>query len=57
MQEDLRKRKLLSTIIGLYDLSPEANFRLATLLANNNRFDEAINIIDTLQVKIKKQPT
>ena len=40
--------------IELYDLSPEANFRLATLLANNNRFDEAINIIDTLQVKDPK---
>ena len=40
--------------IELYDLSPEANFRLANLLASSARFDEAIEIIDILQNKDPK---
>jgi tetratricopeptide (TPR) repeat protein len=40
--------------IELYDLSPEANFRLANLLASNTRFDEALSLIETLQSKDPK---
>ena len=40
--------------IELYDLSPEANFRLANLLASSARFDEALEIIDILQNKDPK---
>jgi tetratricopeptide (TPR) repeat protein len=40
--------------IELYDLSPESNFRLANLLASNNRFEEAIALITTLQNKDPK---
>lgn len=37
--------------IELYDLSPEANFRLASLLAQRGRFDEAVQLLTTLQEK------
>jgi tetratricopeptide (TPR) repeat protein/uncharacterized membrane protein YhaH (DUF805 family) len=32
--------------VALYDLSPEANFRLADLIAKQGRFDEAIALFD-----------
>ncbi len=32
--------------VALYDLSPEANFRLADLISRQGRFDEAIGIFD-----------
>ncbi len=37
--------------VALYDLSPEANFRLATLISGQGRFDEAIEIFDTFLEK------
>ncbi len=37
--------------VALYDLSPEANFRLADLIARQGRFDEAIELFDILLVK------
>ena len=40
--------------IELYDLSPEANFKLANLLAQQNRFDESIDIITNLYNKDRK---
>ena len=40
--------------IELYDLSPEANFKLANLLAQQNRFDEGIQIISKLYEKDSK---
>ncbi|HEY5653243.1 MAG TPA: DUF2723 domain-containing protein [Pontiella sp.] len=33
--------------IDLYDLSPEANFRLADMLSRQNRYDEALEILKT----------
>ncbi len=39
--------------VALYDLSPEANFRLADLISRRGRFDEAIEIFD---VFLKKDP-
>lgn len=39
--------------VDLYDLSPEANFRLADLISKQGRFDEAIEIFD---VFLKKDP-
>ena len=40
--------------IELYDLSPEANFKLANLLAQQNRFTEGIEIITNLSNKDQK---
>ena len=40
--------------IDLYDLSPEANFKLANLLAQQNRFDESISLITELYTKDNK---
>jgi tetratricopeptide (TPR) repeat protein len=37
--------------VALYDLSPEANFRLADLIAKQGRFDEAIKLFDDLLAK------
>jgi predicted Zn-dependent protease len=37
--------------VALYDLSPEANFRLADLIARQGRFDEAIGLFDDLLAK------
>ncbi|MCF7817833.1 MAG: DUF2723 domain-containing protein [Kiritimatiellales bacterium] len=37
--------------VALYDLSPEANFRLADLIAQQGRFDEAIGLFDDLLAK------
>ncbi len=37
--------------VDLYDLSPEANFRLANLIGRQGRFDEAIELFDTLLAK------
>jgi len=37
--------------VGLYDLSPEANFRLADLIARQGRFTEAVEIMTTLLEK------
>ncbi|MDF7798956.1 DUF2723 domain-containing protein [Pontiellaceae bacterium B1224] len=37
--------------VALYDLSPEANFRLADLIAKQGRFDEAIEIFDVFMEK------
>jgi len=37
--------------VALYELSPEANFRLAELIARQGRFDEAIEIFNTLLEK------
>jgi tetratricopeptide (TPR) repeat protein len=37
--------------VALYDLSPEANFRLADLIAKQGRFDEAIGLFDDLLAK------
>lgn len=37
--------------VALYDLSPEANFRLADLIAQQGRFDEAIKLFDALLAK------
>jgi tetratricopeptide (TPR) repeat protein len=37
--------------VALYDLSPEANFRLANLIARQGRFDEAIALFDDLLAK------
>ena len=37
--------------VALYDLSPEANFRLASLLAQSGRYDEAISLFDELIAK------
>ena len=39
--------------VDLYDLSPEANFRLADLIAKQGRYDEAIELFD---VFLKKDP-
>jgi predicted Zn-dependent protease len=39
--------------VALYDLSPEANFRLCDLISRQGRFDEAIKILDVL---IEKDP-
>lgn len=40
--------------VALYDLSPEANFRLADLISKQGRFDEAISIFDTFLEKDPK---
>ena len=32
--------------VALYDLEPEANFRLADLISKQGRFDEAIQLFD-----------
>ncbi len=37
--------------VALYDLSPEANFRLADLILRQGRFDEAIELFDTFLAK------
>ncbi|MDF7808346.1 DUF2723 domain-containing protein [Pontiellaceae bacterium B12219] len=37
--------------VDLYDLSPEANFRLADLISKQGRFDEAIEIFDIFMEK------
>lgn len=37
--------------VALYDLSPEANFRLADLLSRQGRFDEGVEIFDTFLAK------
>ncbi len=37
--------------VALYDLSPEANLRLAHLIVQQDRHDEAISILDTLYEK------
>jgi len=37
--------------VDLYDLSPEANFRLAQLIASQGRYEEAIKLFDTLLAK------
>jgi len=37
--------------VALYDLSPEANFRLADLISRQGRFDEAIELFDVLLAK------
>jgi len=37
--------------VDLYDLSPEANFRLADLISRQGRFDEAIGLFDILLAK------
>jgi predicted Zn-dependent protease len=37
--------------VALYDLSPEANFRLADLISRQGRFDEAIALFDDLLAK------
>lgn len=37
--------------VALYDLSPEANFRLADLISRQGRYDEAIEIFDTFLSK------
>jgi len=37
--------------VDLYDLSPEANFRLADLLSKQGRFDESIELFDILLAK------
>ena len=39
--------------ISLYDLSPEANYRLAELLTRRGRFDEALEIFDAF---VEKDP-
>ena len=39
--------------VALYDLSPEANFRLADLISKQSRFDEAIELFDGF---LKKDP-
>ncbi len=39
--------------VALYDVSPEANFRLANLISRQGRFDEAIGLFDPL---LKKDP-
>ncbi|MEA2069393.1 MAG: tetratricopeptide repeat protein, partial [Verrucomicrobiota bacterium] len=39
--------------VALYDLSPEANFRLADLISKQGRFDEAIKLFD---VFLEKDP-
>ena len=37
--------------IQLYDLSPESNYRMAELLARQNRFDEALELFDAFLEK------
>jgi tetratricopeptide (TPR) repeat protein len=37
--------------VALYDLSPEANFRLADLISKQGRFDEAIDLFNVLLEK------
>ncbi len=37
--------------VALYDLSPEANFRLADLISRQGRFDEAIKLFDAFLEK------
>jgi len=37
--------------VDLYDLSPEANFRLADLISRQGRFNEAIELFDVLLAK------
>lgn len=39
--------------VSLYDLSPEANYRLANLLSRQGRFDEALEIFDKF---VEKDP-
>ena len=40
--------------IALYDLSPESNYRMAELLARENRYDEALEIFDVFMAKDPK---
>jgi tetratricopeptide (TPR) repeat protein len=40
--------------VALYNLSPEANFRLADLIVRQGRFDEAIALFDTFMEKDPK---